>query len=76
MTEKRRTTEKLRRNKKRQSVRKYPIRLRIIIFLVLSFIAVLFGTMIGYSVLGDGSAFHVLRPSTWTHIFDLYRGVE
>lgn len=76
MTEQRETKDQLKRKQKRQSVRKYPIRLRIIIFLVLSFIAVLFGTMIGYSVLGDGSAFRVLRPSTWTHIFDLYRGVE
>lgn len=70
------TVEKTTRKQKRQSVRKYPIRLRMAIFLVLSFIAVLVGTMIGYSVLGDGSAFSVFRPSTWTHIFDLYRGVE
>lgn len=76
MTEQQPLKEKKLRKKRRQSVRKYPIRLRIIIFLALSFVAVLFGTMIGYSVLGDGSAFRVFRPSTWIHIFDLYRGVE
>ncbi len=59
-----------------KKVRKIPILARVGIVLILAIIAVVVGTMIGYSVLGDGAALDVFKKDTWQHIFDIYRGAE
>lgn len=42
------------------------------ILLVIALIIILFvvGTMIGYSVIGDGKATDVFNKEVWTHILD------
>lgn len=52
-------------------VRLVPIWLRLVIVIVLIGLAALAGAMIGYSVIGGGSAWEVLHKSTWTHILDI-----
>ncbi|MFD0944027.1 DNA-directed RNA polymerase subunit beta [Savagea faecisuis] len=59
-----------------KKVRKIPILARVGIVLILAILAIVIGTMIGYSVLGDGSALDVFKKDTWQHIFDIYRGAE
>jgi len=59
-----------------KKVRKIPILARVGIVLVLAILAIVIGTMIGYSVLGDGAALDVFKKETWQHIFDIYRGAE
>lgn len=53
-----------------------PIWLRIVIVLVLSILACVFGLMIGYGVIGDGNAIDALKWKTYQHILDLINGVE
>ena len=52
-------------------IRLVPLWARIIIVLSLMTIALIGGTMVGYSVMGDGEAMDVFKKSTWTHIIDL-----
>ena len=52
-------------------IRLVPLWARIIIVLVLTMMALAGGTMVGYSVMGDGKAMDVFKKSTWTHIVDL-----
>ena len=52
-------------------IRIFPIWLRILLVIALSFIAVIVGLVIGYAVLGDGTFGEVFKMSTWTHIIDL-----
>lgn len=60
----------------RVRVRLIPIWLRIIIVLVLLLLAVVFGAMFGYAILGDGDVSDTFKPDTWKHIFDIMNGVE
>lgn len=55
-------------------VRLIPIWLRLVILLVLVILAAIVGAMIGYSVIGDGSAVDVFKKDTWRHIFDIING--
>lgn len=55
-------------------IRMFPIWLRIIIVLVLLIIAAALGSMIGYGVIGDGSAKDALKWETWQHIIDIMSG--
>jgi DNA-directed RNA polymerase subunit beta len=52
-------------------LRLVPIWARILIVFVLAAAAAVAGTLIGYSVIGDGKASDVFDKSTWTHISDL-----
>ncbi|WP_237262323.1 DNA-directed RNA polymerase subunit beta [Sporosarcina ureae] len=55
-------------------VRMIPIWLRLLIVLVLLVLAAIAGTMVGFSVIGDGSVGDVFKKETWTHIFDIMNG--
>ncbi|ARF15762.1 hypothetical protein SporoS204_12355 [Sporosarcina ureae] len=55
-------------------VRLIPIWLRLLIFIVLLVLAAIAGTMVGFSVIGDGSAADVFKKETWQHIFDIMNG--
>ncbi|MBM7571306.1 DNA-directed RNA polymerase subunit beta [Aquibacillus albus] len=56
----------------RQPVRRiFPIWLRIIVVLVLSYLALLGGLMVGFGVLGNGSPTDALEFDTWRHIIEL-----
>lgn len=50
--------------------------LRLLVIIVLLFIATFVGLMIGYGVIGDGDMLDVFKPSTWTHVFDIMDGTE
>ncbi|WP_233212159.1 DNA-directed RNA polymerase subunit beta [Sporosarcina sp. P16b] len=55
-------------------VRMIPIWLRLLLILLLIVLAALAGTMVGFSVIGDGSAGDVFKKETWQHIFDIMNG--
>ncbi|MDV6378252.1 DNA-directed RNA polymerase subunit beta [Sporosarcina sp. GW1-11] len=55
-------------------VRLIPIWLRLLILLVLMASAAALGAVIGFSVIGDGSAGDVFQKETWQHIFDIMNG--
>ncbi|MED2970838.1 DNA-directed RNA polymerase subunit beta [Fictibacillus sp. B-59209] len=68
---------KSRENKKKEQKtgkskrRRFPIWLRLIVIFVLMVICLVVGSVIGYSVVGDGKAGDVFKKETWTHISDL-----
>jgi len=55
-------------------VRMIPIWLRMLILLVLLVLAAAVGAMVGFSVIGDGTAADVFKKETWQHIFDIMNG--
>ncbi|WP_301107077.1 DNA-directed RNA polymerase subunit beta [Sporosarcina sp.] len=55
-------------------IRMFPIWLRLLIVFVLMIVAAVLGALLGFSVLGDGSAGDVFRKETWQHIFDIMNG--
>ncbi|WP_233194234.1 DNA-directed RNA polymerase subunit beta [Sporosarcina sp. P21c] len=55
-------------------VRMIPIWLRLLLILLLMVLAAIAGTMVGFSVIGDGSAGDVFKKETWQHIFDIMNG--
>lgn len=55
-------------------VRLIPIWLRLVILLVLLVVAAGLGAMVGFSVIGDGTAGDVFKKETWQHIFDIMNG--
>lgn len=57
-------------------IRLIPIWLRIVIILILVVVAAIVGSMVGYSVIGEGKAMDVFKPATWQHIFDIMNGKE
>ncbi|PLR76182.1 DNA-directed RNA polymerase subunit beta [Bacillus sp. V3-13] len=63
--------EKARKTNERVRTRLIPIWLRVIIVIVLIFVCLVAGAMVGYGVIGDGKATDVFKESTWTHIIDL-----
>ncbi|WP_182199842.1 DNA-directed RNA polymerase subunit beta [Paraliobacillus salinarum] len=74
---------KMKNEKKQQKAEKkqakpvrriFPIWLRIVVVLILSFLALIIGLVVGYSVLGDGSPMEVLELDTWRHIIDIITG--
>jgi cation transport ATPase len=52
-------------------VRKFPLLLRVFVVLVLLALSLMFGLMVGYGVLGDGTPTDVLHKDTWQHILDI-----
>lgn len=57
-------------------VRILPIYVRVILVIILLAVAAVIGALIGYSVLGDGTASGIFQKDTWTHIFDIMSGKE
>lgn len=57
-------------------IRLIPIWLRVVLVLILVVVAAVVGTMVGFSVIGEGKAMDVLKPETWQHIFDIMNGKE
>jgi len=57
-------------------IRLIPIWLRVVLVLVLIVVAAILGTMVGYSVIGEGKAMDVFKIETWQHIFDIMNGKE
>jgi hypothetical protein len=57
-------------------IRLIPIWLRILIVLVLVFVAAIAGLTVGYSILGDGNSSDVLEWSTWQHLLDIVNGKQ
>ena len=53
-----------------------PIYVRIVIVLALFALAMVVGTYMGYSILGDGAASDIFKKETWTHIIDIMNGTE
>lgn len=51
--------------------RRIPVWLRFVILVVLVIICSIAGAIVGYSGIGGGKAVDALKPSTWTHIYDL-----
>ncbi len=62
---------KKQRKQAKRRVRLIPMWLRFIIVPALLFLSLIIGAMVGYSVLGDGHPFDVLKKSTWQHIVQL-----
>lgn len=58
------------------SFRLFPIWLRLVIVLLLLFIAACTGLMIGYGIIGDGEPMDALKWETWQHILDIVNGKE
>ncbi|CQR46183.1 DNA-directed RNA polymerase subunit beta [Paraliobacillus sp. PM-2] len=69
---------KKQREKKKQDKRPvrrvFPIWLRIVVVFIFSFLALIIGLVVGYSVLGDGAPMEVLELDTWQHIIDIVTG--
>ncbi len=57
-------------------IRLIPIWLRIVLVLILLFIAAIAGMVIGYGFIGSGEPADALKWSTWQHIFDIIEGKE
>ncbi|MGG0644998.1 DNA-directed RNA polymerase subunit beta [Sporosarcina gallistercoris] len=57
-------------------VRILPIYVRVILVILLLAVAAVIGALIGYSVLGDGTASGIFQKDTWMHIFDIMNGKE
>ena len=52
-------------------IRMIPIWLRLVLLLAGIVCMATLGTLIGYSVIGDGKPFEIFDKKTWTHIIDL-----
>lgn len=66
--------EDTKQTKRWYRLRLIPIWLRIVLVLLLWSFAMIIGLMLGFSVLGDGKAFDVLKWDTWQHILDIMNG--
>lgn len=66
--ENKRTNKK---RKKREIIRIFPIWLRIIVIILLAAGALAAGLMVGYGVMGDGTATDIFKTETWQHIADI-----
>lgn len=69
--EKREKEATLSDRRKKIRIRLLPIWLRVIIVAVLIVASTALGAVVGYSVMGDGTAKEVFNKSTWMHIVDL-----
>jgi lipopolysaccharide/colanic/teichoic acid biosynthesis glycosyltransferase len=61
---------------KKPKRRIFPIWLRIIVVILLCALALMFGLMVGFGVIGDGNPTDVLDPDLWRHIVDIVKGKE
>lgn len=55
-------------------VRLFPVWLRLLIVLFLLFASVITGLVLGYSVVGDGEEFRILRWETWQELYHYISG--
>ena len=54
-------------------LRLIPIWLRLVLLIMAIPISIVIGSLIGYSVIGDGKPAEVFQKETWLHIVDLVR---
>ena len=66
-----RDAKKKEKKQKRPRRRVFPIWMRIIVVSIFAAAALIFGLMIGYGVIGDGTPTDALKKDTWQHIIDL-----
>ncbi len=72
-----RKEKKADRKERRAVHRMFPIWLRIVVVIILIFLALIIGLLVGYSVLGDAEQpLDVLTFEFWQHIMDIITGVE
>lgn len=55
-------------------IRMFPIWLRVLFIIILMASAAALGAVVGFSVIGDGTAAEVFKKETWQHIFDIMNG--
>lgn len=55
-------------------IRMFPIWLRVLLIIVLMAAAAALGAVVGFSIIGDGTAGDVFKKETWQHIFDIMNG--
>ncbi|MDL4838875.1 DNA-directed RNA polymerase subunit beta [Aquibacillus rhizosphaerae] len=72
-SQKKKQREEKRKNKPKIR-RVFPIWLRIVVVIVLSFAALLAGLMVGYGILGGGNPTDALNFDTWEKIIKLVNG--
>ncbi|MGM9924982.1 MAG: DNA-directed RNA polymerase subunit beta [Bacillus sp. (in: firmicutes)] len=58
---------------KKIRIRLIPIWLRIAIVILALALALVIGSMVGYSVIGNGKPSEVFQKDTWNHIIDLVK---
>lgn len=56
---------------KRIRIRLIPIWLRIILVILAVCFAAIFGSIVGYSIMGDGKPSEIFELETWSHIKEL-----
>lgn len=64
-------TAVLRPKKKHIRARLIPVWLKLLLLIVSCVVFLIAGAMVGFSVVGNGKALDVFKPTTWTHIQDL-----
>ena len=70
--ENKKNSEEKPKREKEGRIRLIPIWLRLVIILLLAFIAMIVGAMIGYGIVGDGTnPFEIFNPETWYQIYDM-----
>ncbi|MBO2535481.1 DNA-directed RNA polymerase subunit beta [Rummeliibacillus suwonensis] len=52
----------------------FSIGFKLIIVVVLLVVVAITGSMVGYSIIGNGKPLAVFNPSTWQHVFDIMNG--
>lgn len=72
----RRQKREEKKKKKRPIRRIFPIWLRVLIVFLLSFLAVILGLIVGYSIIGGGEPMEVLEFEFWQHLIDIISGRE
>lgn len=56
---------------KQNNIYAFPIWLRTIVVIVLLFVCLITGLIIGYGVIGDGAPLDALKVKTWRHVIDI-----
>lgn len=68
---KRRLSSTRSRRRKQAAGRAVPFTVKLLLVPLLLFISLLAGAIVGYSIVGDGSAAEVFNLKTWKHMYDL-----
>jgi hypothetical protein len=63
--------ETMRDRRKKIRVRLIPVWVKVAIVILLTIASMLVGTVVGYSVIGNGKPGDALQKGTWTHIIDI-----
>ncbi|MFD2446740.1 DNA-directed RNA polymerase subunit beta [Bacillus sp. CGMCC 1.16607] len=65
------TLRELRERRKNIRVRLIPVWVKVIMVVLLLFVSVIAGTVVGYGFIGNGKPSEALQKETWTHILDM-----